>query len=221
MYNVKISPDGVTQWITHIGKVQAMGFGQPVYTKTGETLITGEINYKVYINNDSACYNNLQFPGQPSWLPAILWLDKDGNLKWYTIAYDDGPVNMITDRNSVVYWNGFTDYIILGNDTMSSPNNFSHSFLARLKLNSPGINTGYPHKTEGLTKLVLSPNPSSGKFYVNGFPDNAEIKIYDLYGKCMQCTNTREIDLSMQAKGIYFLEGKNKEGIVRKKLIVE
>ena len=70
------------------------------------------------------------------------------------------------------------------------------------------------------------PNPSNGVFTFNIKSDKLEIEIYDIIGSRIYYSNISsqksEIDLSKQAKGIYFYQIKNEKAIINSgKIVIE
>jgi len=70
------------------------------------------------------------------------------------------------------------------------------------------------------SSLSVYPNPTTGQIQVVG--NNIEqIEIYNLSGVLIQSTNSKEVDLSQEAKGIYFVKLITKEGTTTEKIILE
>jgi hypothetical protein len=110
-------------------------------------------------------------------------------------------------------------YILLPDE-----NNF---FLAKFKSFPTGI-----AKENQKNKLSLSPNPSSGKFQIQLKEEiqNKESKVcvFDVMGRCVYSSNFQigkssnpQIDLSGNAKGIYFVEVSAGEERFREKIIIQ
>jgi len=73
------------------------------------------------------------------------------------------------------------------------------------------------------SKLSVYPNPSNGVFTVE-VAQNSNIRISDLAGKIVytnENTGSTTIDLSSQAKGIYFMQISNEKQTVTQKLVIK
>lgn len=68
---------------------------------------------------------------------------------------------------------------------------------------------------ENTVQFKVYPNPTTGKFTVQGATD--EIEVYDLYGRLVLRTNEPEIDMSSYPKGVYVLRA----GEATRKLIIQ
>jgi hypothetical protein len=68
--------------------------------------------------------------------------------------------------------------------------------------------------------LLIYPNPTSGIITID-IPYFKQIEIYNINGILIKKTNMRNIDLSEQAKGVYFVKIITKENMEIKKIIIE
>ena len=92
-------------------------------------------------------------------------------------------------------------------------------------LKNPTVTTSIENTSE-INTISIYPNPSSGKFILNGGNDEAEIDIYNLLGEKIltQKLNAHQtiIDLESKSKGIYIYSIKNSSKLLgRGKLVVE
>ena len=83
-----------------------------------------------------------------------------------------------------------------------------------------------------IANLTIYPNPSRDIFNVTFTSEDAqdlEVRIINIVGEVVYTENleqftgeyTKQINLSDNAKGIYFLEIETNEGIINKKLILQ
>ncbi|HEY6160299.1 MAG TPA: two-component regulator propeller domain-containing protein [Bacteroidia bacterium] len=78
-----------------------------------------------------------------------------------------------------------------------------------------------------ITSLMVSPNPSTGRFTIKGDLISA-VCVYNVYGECAfsqnfigQSENEIQIDLSRQSKGIYFVRINGERENVTRKIIIQ
>jgi hypothetical protein len=73
------------------------------------------------------------------------------------------------------------------------------------------------------SKIQLYPNPVKSNLFVDGLPQNATVKIFDMRGKLLVNRNNsaREIDVNDLAKGVYTIQISGKNGITTKKFVKE
>lgn len=72
--------------------------------------------------------------------------------------------------------------------------------------------------------VAVFPNPTSDKIIINTDFNNCNYELVDVNGSIITSANfnySTEIDLSKNAKGIYFLKLKNKNEIITKKIIID
>ncbi|MES2679237.1 MAG: LamG-like jellyroll fold domain-containing protein [Bacteroidota bacterium] len=73
------------------------------------------------------------------------------------------------------------------------------------------------------THIGVSPNPTNGPFSISGIDPFSRLEIYDALGnlvyKTLAKTEKTEINLSEQAKGIYFIKIINGTGLVTRKIV--
>lgn len=79
-------------------------------------------------------------------------------------------------------------------------------------------------------ELRIYPNPTKGILnidFINPTKQEVEIKIYDMLGNLCHAepveahTQTITLDMSVKAKGVYLIECVSKDGVVRKKVVLE
>jgi len=79
-------------------------------------------------------------------------------------------------------------------------------------------------KQEEANQLVISPNPSNGKFVLTGISKIRSIFIYNYYGEQIYATyhtngNSLTIDLTNHSQGVYYLKVVGNYGIKTYKMI--
>jgi len=89
-------------------------------------------------------------------------------------------------------------------------------------------NLYFYNATVGLSKLDKSdisvyPNPVKSDLFLNGLPQNATVKIYDMRGKLIinRQNGDNQIHVNNLAKGIYSIQISGKNGITTKKFVKE
>ncbi|MCI9844583.1 T9SS type A sorting domain-containing protein [Flavobacterium pectinovorum] len=70
--------------------------------------------------------------------------------------------------------------------------------------------------------ITVSPNPTSGLVTVNGVADVKTITVFNVAGKLiLSISNTNSVNLSTQAKGVYFVKVETANGTATKKVVVK
>jgi hypothetical protein len=82
--------------------------------------------------------------------------------------------------------------------------------------------------TVGISKLDKSgisiyPNPVKSNLFINGLPQNATVKIYDMRGKLILNSQNgdNQIDVNNLTKGVYSIQISGRNGITTKKFVKE
>ncbi len=95
-----------------------------------------------------------------------------------------------------------------------------------LKVINQTLQTDISRIISNENSFTIFPNPTNGDFNlkINQFK-NVQIKIYNVFGECIYqnicLSHNLQIDLSSQAKGIYFVQLKTEQGTINKKLIIQ
>ncbi len=83
-------------------------------------------------------------------------------------------------------------------------------------LNPLGINNNF----ENDNKVLVFPNPTKGLFKIR-CDVLRKAQVYNLSGEIIFTTNNKEVNLSQQTEGIYFLKLFTKKGVIVEKIILE
>jgi|GEM_PF-5559451 len=133
-----------------------------------------------------------------------------------------GSVIAVGQDNALYLAGRFRDSLTLGPHSIYSSFGEYAPFLARLS--GAPISVGPEPFTPGA--FALYPNPSAGRFSLqfNDADTNGNVSVYDMLGNCI-CTKKisaadQTIDLSGNAKGIYFIEVQTANTRFNKKLIL-
>ncbi|MBC7884258.1 MAG: T9SS type A sorting domain-containing protein, partial [Saprospiraceae bacterium] len=148
----------------------------------------------------------------------IAKINSNGELFWFLTAGGNGAEMaqaIVSDRNKNCYVFGFfyrtsavTETLIFNKDTLITSTNATKYFLSKISQTPVGLTEiQAPHQF-----IIIFPNPTSGMFTIKSMnSNNSSICIYDVLGNCILNktplqNNSHTIDLSTQAKGIYFVE---------------
>ncbi len=185
--------------------------------------------------------NNLYFMGSSDTIAGIPeFVSKadaqTGNTVW---SYHDNIRGnyLITDSENSIYVSGnFVGTKTVGTYSITSLDNlYGSPYIAKLSALIPTTQSQIPNPN---SEISLTPNPSSGIFTIHSntqhLTSNLRICVYDLLGNCVfektGIKNEEEkIDLSAQAKGIYFVKTyfdklsmtETGEGMFNQKIVVE
>jgi hypothetical protein len=139
--------------------------------------------------------------GNTSWTDGTCYVSTD------TVAYLIEAVNPVGCNPSIKNPQPMTS---IGSTRSNTQQNFSNTSVTEI-LN--------------VLSFEVSPNPSSGKFTIKNdelHMNNYEVKIYNVFGeKVYTRSNSNEIDLSSQPKGIYFIEMISGEQRQSKKIVLQ
>ena len=87
------------------------------------------------------------------------------------------------------------------------------------------INVGVEENNLETVTVTVFPNPSNGKFVVKSELTKGEIAVYNIQGEKVYAelvsASSTTIDLSTQAKGIYFVQVKCGDKISTQKIVIE
>jgi hypothetical protein len=191
--------------IPHLISIQASAF---------EGLAYGDIISA--FNSENLCVGMTQFVGGSQNLALVVYGDD------VTTEVVDG---MLDDElmRFVVYSTESSNNVEVDprwNQSMTHTNHFAENGLSAI--------TGWKNATaidENLLNLVsIYPNPNTGLFHVDGISGKVEIQILNSTGQLVRKFSTEQsttIDLSSQAKGIYFLKLVTDNDIMIEKIILE
>ena len=106
-------------------------------------------------------------------------------------------------------------FIAFGTDTFTQQIGDYSIFVA--KLGNTDTLTSIQH-TAQLPNVSIYPNPTTGMLYLSGLQGGNTIQVYNAVGEILSTgqaeTDTYQINLSMQAKGIYFCKITDNKGSV-------
>lgn len=150
-----------------------------------------------------------------------------GGRNWEIMGTSNGGLTWELEQTILPAPNNSINSIYFPNDTVGYAVGDSGRIIKTINAGGVGIHEQSNTKDD----FVVYPNPNSGQFTLElSEQDKAtkvkEIKIYDLLGKIIWSIGASHnskfnIDLSNQAKGIYYVKVENENGVVMKKIIVE
>jgi hypothetical protein len=210
------------------------GFDLSKFDTSGNFIWKHNIN-GIYGDCSSLCIDN----NDSIWLTGDIWCNPFNKLPF---IWEFDPLNHLTsstpattlasgnniasDYNNNLYISGtFNDTATFGTTTLfASAGNY---FLAKMD-RSQSIFSSADNIPEKSIYLSIFPNPSTGKFFllVSSFFPNPEICVFDLLGKCVYNRQVKkpedyQVDLSLQGKGIYFIQLTSAEKTFTKKIVIE
>jgi hypothetical protein len=150
----------------------------------------------------------------------------------YPSAVNDD--NVATTGDNIVYYNGIYTMIDKTGLAMSSGGGI---MIWDLSMDAPGNNsllktivdvsgyvpTGVTSSAPTLNDLIIYPNPSNGLISLQGEGfQNAAIELYNSFGqKIHSYTSVSALDLSSEAKGIYYLHISKEERSATRKIVIQ
>ncbi len=200
-----------SRWITNDGRPNS-GFIQ-IFNNEGGVGFSSTVDA---INPPLAAdgYNYDKTPGQ-AYEPA--------NYEWrhtcLDFAWGQSAADRLPNGNTFVNLSGEYMYEVDSLDNLVWQYNDGPAKAFRYTCDHPGIKAlvegGHIENLCNLVSadevvaesIVLSPNPSSGIFNIEGLPDTtSEIVVYDIFGKVVhRISDYSKIDLSEQVSGIYYV----------------
>lgn len=193
--------------IDSLGNTYAVGIVGGIYTTDSITFGGQTIHYKglfdiIIVKLDSA--------GNFGWIKTV---EGTGEERPISIAMDDAGSFFITGFIHGTYSTASYDTVTFGSDILHNDGSWQQFFISKLDPTPPILTSISPFSEMFFSGINIYPNPSSGIFTVNLKNKTAETKIcvYDVLGNCVLDkisvkNSNQEIDLSNQAKGIYFME---------------
>ncbi len=194
----KIMPDGT-------GFVKLLDFGGS---------ISGIQPYGTLISEGSFLYGITSHGGVND-DGTIFKIKTDGT--GYALLFDFSPIDGMGSEGSLISDGSFLYGMTRSGGTYIKGVVFKYALPSTVGVNALAINE----------KLEIYPNPTTGNFTITqNNTANTEIEIYDIVGeliyKTIATNQQTEIDLTKQAKGIYFvrIEDENKN-IVNRKIVLQ
>lgn len=158
------------------------------------------------IINDSlppiACNRNTHCPGLSGMVDSLS-IPANGNLSEF-----ETPINVSSGDQFVVLMNNYSS---------ATTSCYFHSVgSATLVCNSPNSISSLGDKEI----LELYPNPANNIVRIKNYPVNADVRLFDSYGREVLYTRSREIDVSNLAAGAYVVAVSTNHKVLKSKLIV-
>jgi hypothetical protein len=209
------------QWSTGIGTYYGCyQFAAGIFLDKSENIYVGGSLGSPYCSNDSVYFHGqLAYVGQNE-VPAIAKFDTNGDLLWIqkgAAADYDGIRSMCQSTSGNFYiagqfnttTTGDGDTLSFGSNTLLNDGNWAQIFVAKLNIlnNKIAVN-----ELSSDNFIRVFPNPSSGIFRIQFHnSEHTIVSVYNMLGKCVlakDCSgkDNQQIDLSDQAKGLYFIE---------------
>lgn len=227
----KLDSSGNFIWAKSMGGVDSDGDAADdiAVDKQGNVYTTGYFSGMADFDPGNGVYNLNTSSRMNTFICKI---DSNGNFiyagKVECSNNNQGNTILIDDNDNVYTSGGFS-----GNSNFSTGSgiiNFSalgNQDVFVCKQNGSLLSLGY-NNSSNTNSFLIFPNPSRGKFTVrsNSIASDLRISIYGLLGNCVLDkitlnTNTQEVDLSTQSKGIYFMEIVSENERSVKKIVLE
>ena len=177
----------------------------------GSTLGTSQ-NIEVTIENFgiNAASNfdvNYQFNSGTTITETVTATVTPGNTINHTFSTPVGPMTVGSPAAQLCVWTSYS----------ADPNPINNQFCNILNAPTTGVNE------RSLSKIVIYPNPTTGKLYLENLPKEAVfVNILDINGKSVYKTTEligEAIDISTLSEGIYQIKLEGKDWVWNKKLI--
>jgi hypothetical protein len=174
-------------------------FSNPTYCNA-YPITTG---YSVFIKTDFAgnqmaerYYGNISYGGQDFNVRSIINAG-DGIVVGANGKADNNYFCNSTGVNPAAFWNIYkwNDNLIVGNEEKAGKENM----------------------------VEVYPSPATSALIIDGLTNTALVEIYDISGKLLltKQLNTQQLDISLLAKGLYFIKLTTEEGSVVRKFVKE
>jgi hypothetical protein len=159
------------------------------------------------INSASNFDVNYQFNSGTIITETVTATVTPGNTINHTFLTPVGPMTVLAPAAQLCVW---TSYSI-------DPNPINNQFCNMLNAPTTGVNE------QALSKIVIYPNPTTGKLYLENLPKEAVfVNILDINGKSVYKTTEligKTIDISTLSEGVYQIKLEGKDWVWNKKLI--
>lgn len=153
----------------------------------------------------------------------IIKTDTTGTIEWQTCLGGTGDdqafsIDQLADSTYVIAGlSASTDGDVIGNSGTYD------CWVVRL---GPAELVTYINSTSAtFTEVILYPNPSKGEFYLKNLPLESNIEIFDIAGKTIHKIaakkSSERIDISENAKGIYFYKVISETGVKVGKIVLQ
>jgi len=175
-----------------------------------DTIDFGQVEYSSLQSRTAMIYNT---GNEPLLITGIISSCGCTVPTWSTEAINPEDSSEIEVRYSTYSLGLFKKSVtVYSNDTAGSPKRIT---VIGEVLQSTGI------KQLSNGHLVLFPNPSSGLINISGITQAAEVKIYSIQGKLLKSLHQVEtrIDISDLPTGVYFLNLKSGDTVLRKSIV--
>lgn len=154
------------------------------------------------INVDTTAQVQLKWLGVSDGIIYRVELSTDSTFATATTTLNTGNLLYVTPsalpRNTKYFWRVRTNNG--GHFSVYSP-------VSRFTTTSPYAGVGIKKQTINSTQPLIYPNPSNGKFTFSDIEKGSTIEVFDISGKLIYETNTKEtatvIDLEGKEKGVY------------------
>lgn len=167
----------------------------------------------------------------PSWYSSMFFVNSNkgfvGGRNWEIMATSNAGLTWELAQTILPAPNSSINSIYFPNDTIG----YAVGDSGRIIKTINGGGVGIQELNNTKDNLIIYPNPNNGSFTLEFFEQGKatkikEIKIYDILGKILwsnnlSINNRYNIDISNQAKGLYFVKIENENGVVMKKIIVK
>jgi hypothetical protein len=220
LFVVKYNPSGNALWAKNAGEHAPANGNSIAVDPSGNSYVAGNfadttitIGTTILYNHDATGFTADMF---------LTKLDAAGNVLWAKNEQADAALSVCIDGSGNGYVAGYFNALMVtfGSATFINANNtgkIGDVFIAKIGKDIDGINS----LENSNSNISLFPNPSSGIFHLqinNGNFPKSEIEIYDVLGNIIfqsEILNSEtEINLSGNAKGIYFYRVMNENGIL-------
>ena len=215
--------------------------GKMAWLKSGQSIST---NGRIYFQNITCRNNYIYTVGFPAGISSfanvtvnsgssnqnsfILKMDSAGNGIWVQIDTTNlerlGSEAISVDKDENITICGiFQKSAHFGNHYLNSYGKGSLiMFAAKMSSHPLGVNENVFLKD----RIDIFPNPSNGHFCVLNEKNKIDLmQVHNIFGEKVYSSqinsNKTEIDLSSQPNGIYFLQLRNNNGVVSKKVIIQ